>query len=89
MIADGLKTGDLIELRWRQRSFESRLFREDHENGFEIQFSQTSERWTKNITGWNCQVFYDSYQGSRRTKVPYNKHTMKSNGLNCVKDKAI
>ena len=26
------------------------------------------------LAGWNCQVFYDSYQGARTTEVPYNKH---------------
>ena len=74
MIADGLKTGDLIELRWRQRY----LNQDSSERTMKMVLLNPvlSNIGTINqrLSGWNCQVFYDSYQGSRRTEVPYNKH---------------
>ena len=73
MIADGLKTGDLIELKWKQRDL----------------YDETTDRYLhlvllnpvlanigtidQRLAGWNCQVFYDSHHRSKR-EVPYNKH---------------
>ena len=73
MKADGLRTGEIIEIKWRQRSL--------HE--------ETTDRTVKmvllnpvlanigtmdqRLSGGNCQVFHDTHHRANR-EIPYTKH---------------
>tara|TARA_B100002019_G_C20707761_1_gene328736 strand:- start:147 stop:458 length:312 start_codon:yes stop_codon:yes gene_type:complete len=74
MIADGLRIGELIELRWRQRYLNQdsseRVLKMVLLNPVLANIGTMEQR----LAGWNCQVLYDSYQAATKTDVPYNKH---------------
>lgn len=74
MIADGLRIGELIELRWQQRHLSKettdRVLKMVLLNPVLANIGTMEQR----LAGWNCQVLYDSHQRGIRKGVPYNKH---------------
>lgn len=73
MIADSLKTGDLIELKWRQRSLHDdsadRYLKMVLLNPILTNIGTMDQR----LAGWNCHVFYDTHH-RRKGVLPYSKH---------------
>lgn len=77
---DALKSGDLIEVRWRQPSMS--LVNPEKEKSFrKVKMILLNPALAnigtmdQRLAGWNCQVFYDSHYKRGITKaVPYNKH---------------
>lgn len=73
MIADGLKSGDLIEMKWRQRSLHEettvRVIKMVLLNPVLANIGTIDQR----LAGWNCHIFHDTHHRTNRT-LPYNKH---------------
>ncbi len=74
MITDGLKTGDLIEMTWRQRSLCAKP-RADRYLKMVLLNPVLTYIGTMNqrLPGWTCHVFYDPLH-RRKGVLPYSKH---------------
>ena len=72
-IADNLKTGDLIEMKWRQRSLNGesadRYLKMVLLNPVLTNIGTVNQR----LSGWNCYVFYDTHHKGKK-ELPYSRH---------------
>ena len=72
MITDNLKTGDLIEMKWRQRSLNDesadRYLKMVLLNPVLTNIGTVNQR----LVGWNCHIFYDTHH-KRKGVLPYSK----------------
>jgi hypothetical protein len=73
VITDNLKTGDLIEMKWRQRSLNDesadRYLKMVLLNPVLTNIGTVNQR----LVGWNCHIFYDTHH-KRKGVLPYSKH---------------
>ena len=72
MMIDGFQTGDMVEMKWKQRS----LY--EGTNDRILHMILTAPLLTnigtmqQRIEGWKCHVVYDSHE--KRKKIPHDKY---------------
>ena len=72
MMVDGFKTGDMVEMKWKQRS----LYEETCNRTLHVILTApllgNIGTIGQKITGWKCQVVYDSHE--KRKEIPHDKY---------------
>ena len=70
-MTDGLQTGDILELKWRQRS----LYDETSDRTLRMILTapllKNIGTMQQRIEGWRCHIMYDSHG---RKKIPHDKY---------------
>ena len=73
MKTDGLRTGEIIEIKWRQRSLHEETTVRTVKMVLLNPVLAKVETIYQTLAGWNCQVFYDTHHRTNRV-IPYTKH---------------
>ena len=72
MIADGFQTGDMVEMKWKQRSLHEETCNRTLHIILTAPLLGNVGTIGQKITGWKCQVVYDSHE--KRKEIPHDKY---------------
>ena len=69
---DGFQTGDMVEMKWKQRSLREETCNRTLHMILTAPLLTNIGTMEQRIAGWKCHVVYDSHD--RRGRIPHNKY---------------
>ncbi len=71
---DGLQTGDMVEMKWKQKSLHEETSASDRVLHIILTAPLLTNIGTiqQKINGWKCHVVYDSHE--KRKEIPHDKY---------------
>ena len=72
MMIDGFQTGDMVEMKWKQRSLREETSNRTLHMILTAPLLTNIGTMEQRIAGWKCHVVYDSHD--RKGKIPHDKY---------------